>query len=197
MNRKATAKEAMIQKFEQQMTAEFKILKQDMYHLQMDVLNKHYYNIEELDPLGKLLIETLTGKLGVMNTIGEDTGRIIAIMKQTPLPAKDLYTVASKLLRGWIEQLKKLGQSQKKNAASTKGKAAKETLIRAFFTELLERILFEDLLLPLRHEIYPEKRQLSKRTTCNAECLDGHSCQHIVWEGWTCWQHGGSYWGIA
>lgn len=47
-------------------------------------------------------------------------------------------------------------------------------------------------LVHLMQGIYQDKRGDTRRILCGEPCSSKEGyCKRVVWEGWTCWQHGG------
>lgn len=188
----------MVKRYNQELKRALGELEARIKRLQGDVITKKYFGIEKLDPVAQVALELLTGKLGIVNDVAAQTKLIIKLMKNSGLNPDDLYRESSRILRERIRKTRELAEKQRKSAKTKKNKRTREeTLIRAFFSEMLKEIIDQELLQPLRYDIYPSLRKDSVRTTCGAECIDGHPCQHIVWEGWLCWQHGGTAVGTA
>ncbi len=148
------------------------------------------------------------------------------VMSSSTLKAKELKEVTEPILSKLSAEFTQKAQNYQDQLNRCQNRQRQRDLVIMLHFCELYRNLLRDSYLPKLEELYeqrkmqeeqtqeaeplqkelPEGHEQSKkeeaeekshRTTCGAACKDGHPCQHTVWLGWICWQHGGGRWSQA
>jgi len=116
---------------------------------------------------------------------------VVAIIETCPLRSVDFYQTTSPILRGRAKKMVDRCRSYDELVSNAVRPTTKRLRrVQLYFAQVYKNIL-KEVLIDAMQETYQKKRGDTKKTICGEPCEDGHLCQHLVWEGWTCPQHGG------
>lgn len=184
-------KKKMIQEYEKNLNDKIKNVKTDLDSLEKWMSNESYYGDVLDDPTAGGLSAFL-GKMKKSNDIM--TNRIPAVqtvIENCSLNSVDFYKTTSPILNGIAkEMVKRCKNYNELVSKAKKSEFKRQHKVKEYFAKVYKNII-KKIFIDTMRSTYQRRRGDTKKTICGAPCKDGHPCQHIWWEGWICWQHGG------
>ncbi len=186
MNRKN-----MIQEYEKNLKDKIKKVKTDLDGLERWMINESYYGDVLDDPTAGGLSAFLGKMYKSCDIMTKSIPDVQTVIENCPLNSVDFYKTTSPILNGIAKDMvERCKHYHKLVSEANKPVIKRERKVKEYFAKVYKNII-KEIFIDTMQSTYHRKRGDTKKTTCGAPCKDGHPCQHIVWEGWICWQHGG------
>ncbi|MBK8520730.1 MAG: hypothetical protein WAT20_02640 [Ferruginibacter sp.] len=186
-----------IEAYEKCLKTKLDHVKNQLNGLKSQMITESYYGDTLNDPTAGGLSAFLGKAKLSMDLLDKHIPEVTSEIENCGLKSVDFYKTTSPVLRKLARQLDDDANHYKDlESKARKPDMKRQRKVEWYFSLLYKNIVKEIFIDSMQTE-YTKRRGDTKKTTCGEPCKkDGHPCQHIVWEGWVCWQHGGGKKGI-